>query len=328
MFRFNASQLIKNKHQIKLKSKFLVFLFPFYPFKLFATINLMTFYALLFGLRLGLSFLNIKITGVHTTISFAWLPLMVMGWYFGPVIGFLSGILTDTVSWLLHPGVWFWLYAIQEPILGFIAGFLGSLAQLRKHTKKPLIDLIISQIFYFVFIIFTFLLVIQLVNLNSPVFRLLNKKKSQFSIDDDFISTFKYLALAFLSGFFVCTETFILVYYFKNRKKDKKHLIYFLYASMIALTSTLLFSFALGPISSVMYLEYIGKKATLYLKYGANYYLLPRIIKESIKTPIYIILLSTVIQSFDFVITNIKNIARNKWHKTSLWFLKRTIKHR
>ncbi|MCV3728307.1 ECF transporter S component [Ureaplasma miroungigenitalium] len=328
MFRFNTSHLAKTKHFTKLKSKFLVFLFPFYPFKLFTTINLMTFYALLFGLRLGLSFLNIKITGVHTTISFAWLPLMVMGWYFGPVIGFLSGILTDTVSWLLHPGVWFWLYAIQEPILGLIAGLLGSFAQLRKHTNRPIIDLIISQFFYFIFIVFTFFLVIQLVNLDTPVFRLLNKKKSQFNIEDEFINTFKYLALAFLSAFFICTETFIIVYYFKNRQKDKKHLIYFLYASMIALTSTLLFSFALGPISSVMYLEYIGKKATLYLKYGANYYLLPRIIKESIKTPIYIILLSTVIQSFDFVVTNLKNIARNKWHKTPFWLPKKLIKPR
>ncbi|MCV3743332.1 ECF transporter S component [Ureaplasma sp. ES3154-GEN] len=313
MFSFQYSLFSKNPRQIKLKSKFLVFLFPFYPLKLMRTINLMTVYALLFGLRLGLGFLNIKLTGVNTTISFAWLPLMVLGWYFGPVIGFFSGFLTDTVGFLIRPAVWFWMYAIQEPIVGLVAGLLGSIATLRKNTTRPIVDLLVSQILYMLFIVFTFVIIIELISPNASVFKYHNNRKSQFSLEDNFVNTFKYLALGFLIFFFLITEFFVLIYYFKNRKNPKKHLVYLIYGSMLVLFSTLVFSFALGPITSVKYLEYIGRKATLYLKYGANYYLLPRIIKESVKTPVYIILFTSIVFSFDYIFVNVKNIAKHKW---------------
>ena len=64
-----TKDLIANKKQ-KNKKKFLLFLFPFYPLKLFKTINLIVVFAVLVAIRLGMGFLHIKIPGFNMVISF------------------------------------------------------------------------------------------------------------------------------------------------------------------------------------------------------------------------------------------------------------------
>ncbi|ASD24354.1 ECF transporter S component [Ureaplasma parvum] len=306
-----TKDLIANKKQ-KIKKKFLLFLFPFYPLKLFKTINLIVVFAVLVAIRLGMGFLHIKIPGFNMVISFTWMALMVLGWYFGPLIGIFAGFLVDTLAWLISGGIWFWMYAIQEPIVGFIAGFLGSVATLRKKTKRPIIDLIVNQIFILFFSILTLFMILTLVNDGkNSLFSILKKRDKE--INEDWISIFKYLAIAFLATFVLLVEAFVIIYYLRNRNRSKVQLINFIYCSLLVIFSTMLFSFALGPYVSVAYLKYIKVPITNYLKYGVNYYLLPRIIKESIKTPIYIILLSSIISAFDYVFLNIKQINMHKW---------------
>ncbi|MCQ2748205.1 MAG: ECF transporter S component [Mycoplasmoidaceae bacterium] len=74
---------------------------------------------------------------------------MVIGWYFGPIVGLVFGAITDTISFLLPGGgIWFWMYAIQEPIIGLLSGLVGSVCRIRKssQTNKITIDIIINQV--------------------------------------------------------------------------------------------------------------------------------------------------------------------------------------
>ena len=75
----------KNIHKVK------KFLFPFFPIKTFRSTRLLLVLAILIALRVVLGFINIKIAPFALTISIAWIPVMLIGWYFGPVIGLTMG---------------------------------------------------------------------------------------------------------------------------------------------------------------------------------------------------------------------------------------------
>ncbi len=76
------------------------------------------------------------------------------------------------------------MYAIQEPIVGFIAGFLGSVATLRKKTKRPIIDLIVNQIFILFFSILTLFMILTLVNDGkNSLFSILKKRDKEINED-------------------------------------------------------------------------------------------------------------------------------------------------
>lgn len=125
---------------------------------------MITLFAVFIAIRLGMSFLNIRLPGFGLSLSFAWLPLMVLGWYFGPVIGLFAGALMDTLAWVLKPSTWFWLYAIQEPIVGLLAGLLGSIATLRKQAVKTYWDLIVVQLIILLFGFITIYILLTLLN--------------------------------------------------------------------------------------------------------------------------------------------------------------------
>jgi hypothetical protein len=94
------------------------------------------------------------------------------------------------------------------------------------------------------------------------------------------------------------------IYEIKNKGKDINQLKTFIYSSCVAVVTMLIFSIALGPIVTVEYLKYInGVTPGSWIKYGAMYYLIPRVIADSIKVPIEAVLMTTLV----FVLQPIMN---------------------
>ena len=70
----------------------------------------------------------------------------------------------------------------------------------------------------------------------------------------------------------------------------------------------------LGPITYAEYTKYItGSEPSSFIKYGSMYYLVPRVLKESIKTPIYIVILFGIILAIQNPIKNFINLTKNSW---------------
>jgi hypothetical protein len=70
----------------------------------------------------------------------------------------------------------------------------------------------------------------------------------------------------------------------------------------------------LGPIATVSYLEYLnGAPPDNWVKYGAVYYLIPRIVVQSIKTPLEAALLTSLVLVIDPVINRMKANINNRW---------------
>lgn len=95
-------------HKQRRQEKWRVWFFPTLPSRLLTNIRLMTTLAALFALRIILSYISIPIPIVVLNFSFVYVPTMVIGWFYGPIIGFAGGAICDTLGFLLYPsGIWF-----------------------------------------------------------------------------------------------------------------------------------------------------------------------------------------------------------------------------
>ncbi len=301
-------------------NKFIKFLFPFWPVKIFKSITGICVLAALLGLSILLNLFKINITA-GITISFAWLPGIIIGWYFGPIVGLLMGALIDTINWLIYGGVWFWMYALQEPILGLIVGIISSLFNIIRNTKQHFsICLIINQIMLIGFIISSIFIVFYYTNPNNPFFQSISNAENSTS---NMIKTtqlyLRWIILGILLGLFVIVEVIVGYRYYlfkKDRDADSIRFETFLFITIVALTSTVIFSFLLGPISAIEYYKFLNNTSYVpnLVNYGVMYYLLPRVIKECFKTPIYIIILTTLVCALNPAIVSFKNRIINSYH--------------
>lgn len=301
-------------------NKFIKFLFPFWPVKIFKSITGICVLAALLGLSILLNLFKINITA-GITISFAWLPGIIIGWYFGPIVGLLMGALIDTINWLIYGGVWFWMYALQEPILGLIVGIISSLFNIIRNTKQHFsICLIINQIMLIGFIISSIFIVFYYTNPNNPFFQSISNAENSTS---NMIKTtqlyLRWIILGILLGLFVIVEVIVGYRYYlfkKDRDTDSIRFETFLFITIVALTSTVIFSFLLGPISAIEYYKFLNNTSYVpnLVNYGVMYYLLPRVIKECFKTPIYIIILTTLVCALNPAIVSFKNRIINSYH--------------
>lgn len=297
-----------------------MFLFPFWPVKIFKSITGICVLAALLGLSILLNLFKINITA-GITISFAWLPGIIIGWYFGPIVGLLMGALIDTINWLIYGGVWFWMYALQEPILGLIVGIISSLFNIIRNTKQHFsICLIINQIMLIGFIISSIFIVFYYTNPNNPFFQSISNAENSTS---NMIKTtqlyLRWIILGILLGLFVIVEVIVGYRYYlfkKDRDADSIRFETFLFITIVALTSTVIFSFLLGPISAIEYYKFLNNTSYVpnLVNYGVMYYLLPRVIKECFKTPIYIIILTTLVCALNPAIVSFKNRIINSYH--------------
>jgi hypothetical protein len=133
----------------------------------------------------------------------------------------------------------------------------------------------------------------------------------------EMINIYKWVALSLITLFFIIMECFSF-YFVSNYHKDYERLITFIYGSAVVIIVMLIFSFLLGPITTVKYFEYInnGVPPTNWVEIGAVYYLIPRVIVESIKVPIessllvsLVIILNPILEK---TVLNINNHWENK----------------
>lgn len=231
------------------------------------------------------------------------------------------GALIDTINWLIYGGVWFWMYALQEPILGLIVGIISSLFNIIRNTKQHFsICLIINQIMLIGFIISSIFIVFYYTNHNNPFFQSISNVENSTS---NMIKTtqlyLRWIILGILLGLFVIVEMIVGYRYYQFKKDMNSNFVRFetfLFIIIVALTSTVIFSFLLGPISAIEYYKFLNNTSYVpnLVNYGVMYYLLPRVIKECFKTPIYIIVLTTLVCALNPAIASFKNRIINSYH--------------
>lgn len=267
-----------NKLQ-KFKSKLVNFFIVLYPISPFQSINLMVLFALFLAIKIILAQTSIFISVFRTRISFAWTPIIIAGWFFGPLYGSVFGGISDILGFVISPGIWYWPYALQEITVGFFAGLVHSYYRLVTHKWKLWSHLIINQIFLFTF----FLLLLTTISIS--------------------IWSGQYLILGLVVFYFFVNEVIIIIWYQKKRQWLK----IYLYAGIIVIGLIVLWSFLLGPTIAINYYKLIhgGQIPKTISDYGLSYYLIPRIIRETIKTPIQISLITILIYSLNPLFKNI-----------------------
>ncbi len=287
----------KNNHIL---NKWKLFFYPLYPHHLFKSVRLMTILAVLIALRLLFGYINVPLPGVELSISIAWVPLMMIGWIFGPIYGFIVGIITDTISFLITPtSVWFWMYAIQEPIVGMLAGIFQGICYLRitKNNRNLIYDLLFEQITIIVF------------SITSMLSLLLWVDKGNI----EYFNIYQIISVILIIIYLITMEIFTFIF-LKSNEKNKQKILIFIYAGTLVTIITITFSFLLGPISAIQYLYYInGVYPENYIKYGTIFYLIPRILIESIKSPLETFILTSLIFATKPMMDRIYNYLNNQW---------------
>lgn len=337
---FQNQTNINSKRKQILPKGIICFLFPLFPIKVFKHVNFIVILSVLIGLRLALGFASIYLPVVGINISISWVPIIIIGWIYGPIFGFVSGILTDTLSYLIKPTfLWFWLYAIQEPMVGFISGVFASICTIRigknifsdtkniglknqifiknrltkfscasRHSQKINVRFIVETLIQQIILIsFTTIgAVTLLIWLDGSSF----ESKSQF--DEIFFEYGKYIVLAAIIAFFLIMEIII---FFILKKCDTSKIILCFWIINLVFVISVIFSFILGTITAPLYYEYShnGIKSPSFIKYGFSFYLIPRVIKESIKAPFEIIILLGLIPIAQIYLENAKKRALLKW---------------
>lgn len=312
------NQIFNKKNNIFKISKYtkkeivLKIFFPFYPIKIFKHNSLILVLAILISLSIILGYIKIKVPNVGMTLAFGWLPTIVGSWFFGPVIGVFLAALIDTINFILHPRIWYWLYFIQEPALAIISGFFGSFVLLFGKQKKSFIfGFLFSQIIINTFFLFTLLIIVMQFHNDFNLVNVLFDKNQIGELQPKILFI---LIITMLCLFFVIIQIILNFKFFKNKRSIQSTNNNLFYVASLSLVLTFIFSFLLGPISTIEYFKYINNKPpSLFIKYGKYYYLLPRIIKEIFKTPIYILLLNSLILSIGFQINKTRNSILKKW---------------
>lgn len=291
-------------------SSFKLFLFPLLPIKIFSNINCIAMLSILMALRFVLQFTSFYVPVFSFSISVSWTPLIIIGWIYGPIFGFITGFATDTIGNLLSGSTWFWLYAIQEPMIGLISALFAFFlkVRLRKNycNKKWFIDFFIFELIILGFsLICIYVLILQT---NSDLsFEGSSKLETFFLKNAIWIISFSLLT------FFIFIHIVAFIFY----KKFKKNFILVIWTISLVCLLSILMSFILGPISANEYYKFMhnGNSSPYWIKLGAIFYLIPRVFKESIKAPIQIFILITVIPMANSYVSKVILNKKTKWGK-------------
>ena len=195
---------------------------------------------LLLSLRIILQFVG-SISLGPTTLSFTWITLIVVGFIFGPFIGLMFGVIADLLGYVLHPGVYMWEYAIQEPLICFVAGIIGFIYF--NYKSKKWLDFIIFEVFLIVFT--TVALVVALIE-HPDMSQAIGKSTRTSSAS--FLSN-KTLPLILVPIFFVLINM-VMLYLVIN---DKNNYRIILYVAMIVIQAWVIWSWIEGPWAQIKY---------------------------------------------------------------------------
>ncbi len=296
------------------KRKVINFFFPLHPLKLRECTWAIALLAILISLRIALSYATISIPQFGMGLSLSHTPLIAIGWLFGPIIGFFTGALTDTICYFIkQTSEWFWLYAIQEPMLGFISGIIGSVYLLRANKKDYQIDFIFFQ---FIFISFWIFCLVFIFYYASP-----NNTWGKGGIKmDKYYTIYRYIISTVLTVFGIVVEASVVTLY-KKRKSQSNNLV--IYGTLICFLNSVIFSFILGPISFVELWKFRnnGTLPSGFLKNGYMYYLIARVIKESFRMPLQTIILTATLFIIIPLFEDKINLAKLRWdypHKRNI----------
>jgi len=266
----------------------------------------MVLISFLLTIRIVLQIFLVKIPQTGISISFSWIPVYIAGWFFGPIAGLVFGMFTDTFCWMIFSGIWFWMYAIQEAIIGFIAGIFGGLYYLSKKSNLKF-QIIFQNIASLLFLLTSVLIVaINYSLIEGRHFSRASKYQNK--------NIFLIIFCVAISIFFIVISIQNIYWLRKYKRIKSKQYLLFVFVSTMLIFTTTLMSFILGPITAIKYFEFINHRpSSLYLKYGVMFYLIPRVLKETIKTPIYIFLVVSLITALNGRYRTIINNARNQW---------------
>ena len=127
-----------------------------------------------------------------------------------------------------------------------------------------------------------------------------------------YFDTYKVVTLVMLGAYLAIMEFFTFIQ-IKNFEKHKERTMMFIHCTILVTIVIVIFSFALGPLAAVEYLRYVnGVYPNNYLTYGVIFYLVPRVIIESIKTPLEILIMFGLVIAIRPTIKSIKNTLANK----------------
>ncbi|MCF0217551.1 MAG: ECF transporter S component [Malacoplasma sp.] len=290
-----------------LSQKWKGFLFPLSPLRVFSNISSITIFAVLIALRMILQLTSIYIPVFSLSISVSWTPLIIIGWIYGPIFGLVAGVVTDTLGVLMSGSVWFWMYAIQEPIVGFLAGLFGYFCSIRMQSKKS--NKAFDWLFFELIIcIFSAVCVYVLIEETSKNVSFEGKSK----LEDFFFKYSIWIILSCILFFF----TFVQILMFVFWKKFRNNFVTCAWIVTLVCILSITISFLLGPISANEYYKYLyNQDSPYFVKYGIIFYLIPRAFKESIKAPLQATILLIVIPIANHYINEIKMHKVLKWTK-------------
>ena len=248
----NADTITKNQlvvfKQPRFYSKWLKFLFPYYPLHLYKSFTLMAFLAFLFALHIILVYVGFNLPVVNLQVGFDWIPTYLAGWFYGPIWGAIFGFVANNISWLQTGATyWYWMYAIQEPIIAIFASLVSYYCSFSLKSKQIKWDVIFQQLIFFIFVICT-LTLISLCWTNHIQFNGVSVNNNQ-SINNLLVAT-----MVIFSFFVVASETYILFKLKKHQQKGIYHLKMWLGAITVISSMIFLFAIVLGPITDVNYL--------------------------------------------------------------------------
>ena len=264
----------------------------FFPIeKPFSSIKVLTFIAIIFALYIFLVFCTMNSV---LNFSISWIPIMVLGWYLGPIYSCFLALIFDNIRFFLLSqvgGLWFWLYAIQAPLVALTSSLFGCIFHCRINfikstpSKTIIFDVILSNLVVVVFFIFTLFMLMSFVN-NSTKF------SGSEKFDTFFLSLYKWIAIGFLLFGLIIFE--IIIFNFKHKLKNKNNqniqMLTLCYCSSLILVIMFLFPFVLGPIATIEYCKYCGFPHKAFM-----FYLIPQTFRQSIIVPIEIFVFKTII---------------------------------
>ncbi|MES3496877.1 ECF transporter S component, partial [Mycoplasmoides gallisepticum] len=112
--------------------------------------------------------------------------------------------------------------------------------------------------------------------------------------------------------FFVFAELISWLLYLKHRK-TKESIKLFLYVSTMMITLSILYSLVLGTISINEFLINVVHQKPKTRDFILSAYLIPRVIKETLRLPILIICVIALIKISEPLFTELFNLSRLRW---------------
>ena len=276
----------------KTKSKFFKTVFPIKK-----PIMYITILGMMLGVRITLGLFSFPLG--PTVLSFTWISLFITGFIVGPVIGYVFGWISDSVTYAMHPSIYMWEYSIQESFICLIAGIAGVIYRYYKENKNSIIfTLIIFEIIFTSMIIVAVFIMIKYFDYSHVAKdywdAVRDDEQLEKWIDSNLV---KIIGISLILLFYIILNIFIFILIIKHKGDPRLIML----ASLIIITSWIIFSWILGPWAYVRYLERLDKSLKSFKKYGYKFYSISRILKSLFVVPIEILVTIPILKAFKII---------------------------